>query len=298
MTFQHKPSGISRFMRLTALDWALLALLAVALAWLYHRASGQLNYTWQWHRTFTLLFTPPREGGLPYFFHGVLATIRISLWGMLLAFVLGALLGFARFSRHALWRVPATLYVLLVRNLPPLVFVFIFYYFVSTRLLPALGLSQLFAYRGEVSGWVDVLFGAPRLWENTLSGVICVGLLSAAYMAEVVRAGLASISHGQWEAAKSLGLKPWHQFRFVIMPQVLAAITPALAGQAISLVKDTSIVSLISIQELTFVGNEMATSSNQFFEIWLVVGAVYFALCWSISWLFSVIEARHMKHLQ
>ncbi|WP_337238213.1 ABC transporter permease subunit, partial [Salmonella enterica] len=80
------------------------------------------------------------------------------------------------------------------------------------------------------------LFGPSNLWENLASGVLCVGLLSSAYIAEVVRAGLQSIDQGQWEAADSLGLSRWVKYRFVIAPQVLKAITPALAGQTISLV--------------------------------------------------------------
>ncbi|MFA0230212.1 amino acid ABC transporter permease, partial [Vibrio sp. 10N.261.45.A7] len=125
----------------------------------------------------------------------------------------------------------------------------------------------------------------------------CIGLLSSAYIAEVIRAGLESIPKGQWEAADSLGLSTLSKYRFVVGPQVLTAITPPLAGQAISLVKDTSIVSLISIQEMTFVGTEMANSSGLIFEIWLIVGFVYFALCFALSRLFKMIEQRSSAYL-
>jgi polar amino acid transport system permease protein len=147
-------------------------------------------------------------------------------------------------------------------------------------------------YSGEISGWKVFLFGPSSLWENLLSGVICIGLLSSAYVAEIIRAGLASIPKGQWEAGQSLGLSTWHQYRDVIAPQVLTAVAPALAGQAISLVKDTSIVSLISIQEMTFVGTEMANSSGLIFEIWLIVGLCYFLLCLTLSLLFRRFESQ------
>jgi len=106
-----------------------------------------------------------------------------------------------------------------------------------------------------------------------------------------------AVPKGQWEAADSLGLSAWVKYRYVIAPQVLASITPALAGQAISLVKDTSIVSLISIQEMTFAGTEIANSSGLIFEIWLLVGLVYFLLCFSLSMLFKRLEKRSLRHL-
>jgi polar amino acid transport system permease protein len=178
------------------------------------------------------------------------------------------------------------------------VFVFIFYFFISNQLIPLLGLESLLReHNGEINGLQSFLFGPSNLWENLASGVICIGLLSSAYIAEVIRAGLESVPKGQWEAADSLGLSSFSKYRFVIGPQVLTAITPPLAGQAISLVKDTSIVSLISIQEMTFVGTEMANSSGLIFEIWLIVGAVYFTLCFALSRLFKWIEIRSRAYL-
>lgn len=217
---------------------------------------------------------------------------------MLLAIVLGTILGLAKQSAVAIFNIPANAFIQLVRNIPPLVFVFIFYFFISNQLIPLLGLDSIL--RGgsqDINALQSFLFGPVSLWENLVSGVLCVGLLSSAYVAEVIRAGLTSIPKGQWEASDSLGLSRWTKYRFVIAPQVLTAITPALAGQAISLVKDTSIVSLISIQELTFVGTEIANSSGLIFEIWLMVGLVYLLICLSLSMLFRKLEKRSLRHL-
>jgi polar amino acid transport system permease protein len=248
---------------------------------------------WQWKEAFELLFTPRADGGLPYFFQGLISTLRLSIWGISFALVLGTLLGLARFSRSVWLRTPANTFIQLVRNIPPLVFVFIFYFFISNQLIPLLGLENILRnYNGEPNALQSFLFGPYNLWENLASGALCVGLLSSAYVAEVVRAGLQSIDQGQWEAADSLGLSRWVKYRFVIAPQVLKVITPALAGQTISLVKDTSIVSLISIQEMTFVGTEMANSSGYIFEIWLIVGLAYFLICFGLSLIFRYIEAK------
>lgn len=286
------------FRRLNLLDGILLAVIAAFSIWLYYRSSIGINYQWRWSEAFTLIFIPPSSGSVPYFFQGLIATLRLSLWSMALALSFGTVLGVARHSKVTFFRTPALLFIQLVRNIPPLVFVFIFYFFVSNQLIPLLGLEELLReHNGDINKVQAFLFGPANLWENLASGVICIGLLSSAYIAEVIRAGLESVPKGQWEAADSLGLSVFAKYRFVIGPQVLTAITPPLAGQAISLVKDTSIVSLISIQEMTFVGTEMANSSGLIFEIWLIVGAVYFLLCFMLSQLFKSIEKRSSIYL-
>lgn len=295
---QAKPKSNKFPFRLNTLDLVLIALLLIGAVWLYHRSSIGVNYNWRWADAFELVFTPRADSGLPYFFQGLISTLRLSLWGMLLAVVLGTALGLAKQSALAVFRIPANAFIQLVRNIPPLVFVFIFYFFISNQLIPLLGLdSVLRGGNQDINALQSFLFGPVSLWENLVSGVLCVGLLSSAYVAEVIRAGLASIPKGQWEASDSLGLSRWTKYRFVIAPQVLTAITPALAGQAISLVKDTSIVSLISIQELTFVGTEIANSSGLIFEIWLMVGLIYLLICLSLSMLFRKLEKRSLRHL-
>lgn len=295
---QSRDTACASGYRFTLLDGVLLLGIASLIGWLYYRAEVGINYHWQWREAWNLIFTPRADGGLPYFLQGLAATLRLSLWGIALAFVFGTLIGIARSQKIALVRIPTNAFVQLVRNIPPLVFVFIFYFFISNQLIPLLGLEELLRfYRGEVHPVISWLFGPAPLWENLVSGVLCIGLLSSAYIAEIVRAGLANIPSGQWEAADSLGLPIWSKYRHVIVPQVLTSITPALAGQTISLVKDTSIISLISIQELTFVGSEIANSSGMIFEIWLIVGATYLILCLSLSLLFKQVEKRSLRHL-
>lgn len=295
---EEKSRRRSRRIPLNRLDWLLLAFLAAILGWLWYRSAIGIHYHWQWDKAFNLILTNGKNGELPYFFQGLIATLRLSLWGMLLAASLGLLLGLARRSSFWLFRLPAQAYIQLVRNIPPLVFVFIFYFFISSQLVPLLGLESILRQSPSSVNLVQSgLFGPPALWENLFSGVLCVGLISAAYIAEIVRAGIDAIDKGQWEAADSLGLSRWSQFRDVIFPQALSGIVPPLAGQFISLVKDSSIISLISIQELTFVGSEIANSSGLIFEIWLLVGAGYFLLCFSLSLLFSKLEHHSRRHL-
>ncbi len=279
------------------LDVTLLFGLALLVGWLYYRSSIGVNYHWRWQQAFDLIFTARSDGSLPYFFQGLVATLRLSIWGGVLAFTLGTLLGIGRQSRFTLIRQPINIFIQLVRNIPPLVFVFIFYFFISNQLIPLLGLGDILRnHSGDITSLQSLLFGPAALWENLLSGVLCIGILSSAYVAEIVRSGLASVEKGQWEAADSLGLSTWVKYRYVIAPQVLVTITPALAGQAISLIKDTSIVSLISIQEMTFVGTEMANSSGLIFEIWLIVGLTYLTICLALSMIFKKLESHILRH--
>ncbi|UJF17578.1 amino acid ABC transporter permease [Vibrio sp. SS-MA-C1-2] len=280
---------------LNKLDLILIGLLIAASIWLYGRIEYGMTYNWRWEQAFNTLFYSSHEGATPYFIQGVIATLRLSLWGIIFSAILGLLLALARRSTNQLFTFPAQCYIQLVRNIPPLVFVFIFYFFISSQLIPAIGLSDLLRNNQSINGLQQFLFGERRLWENLISGVLCVGLISAAYIAEIIRSGIESIDKGQWEAADSLGLSTIDKQRFIILPQAFKATLPPLAGQFISLVKDSSIISLISIQELTFVGSEIANSSGLIFETWILVGLVYFVLCFSLSMLFRGLEKYNHK---
>ncbi|CEO40939.1 amino acid ABC transporter permease [Photobacterium kishitanii] len=293
------PAGRRFNFKLNKLDVTLLIIIGCFIGWLAYRSSIGIHYHWHWHQALKLVFTSGHDGGLPYFIKGIISTIRVSIWGMIFAAIFGLLLALAHRSSFKIIKLISSSYIQLVRNIPPLVFVFIFYFFISNQLIPLLGLSNLFRhYNGQENILQIVLFGHNNLWENLFSGVLCVGLIAAAYIAEIIRSGIDTISKGQWEAADSLGLSTYSRFRFVIFPQAFAAIVPTLAGQFISIVKDSSIISLISIQEMTFTGSEIANSSGFIFEIWLIVGAVYFILCFSLSLLFRKLEKYSSRYLQ
>jgi polar amino acid transport system permease protein len=112
----------------------------------------------------------------------------------------------------------------------------------------------------------------------------------------MVRAGIQSVDKGQWEASRAIGLSPFNVLRDIIMPQAIRKILPPLAGQFITLIKDSAIVSLISIQELTFLATEVAATTTKVFETWILVGAIYFVLCYSFAMLFGYLERRASKN--
>ncbi len=279
---------------LNKLDISLLFFIMVFITWLCVKDSGSLSYHWNWSKAVTLLFSTRADGSISYFIQGLLATLRLTFWGTLFAITFGVLLGLGRRSNIWILRVLSNCYVQLIRNIPPLVFIFIFYFFVANQLIPLLGLASLLReHQSDINTVQLWLFGQVNLWENLASGVLCIGMISAAYIGEVVRSGLDNLDKGQNEAAKTLGLSTWHRYRYVIAPQVFKMIIPPLAGQIISLIKDSSIVSLISIQELTFVGSEIANSTGMIFEIWGIVAVCYFILCFVLSQIFGHLERRY-----
>ncbi len=115
------------------------------------------------------------------------------------------------------------------------------------------------------------------------SALITLALFEGAYITEIVRSGIQSIERGQWEAAHALGLSRWQQMRYVILPLTAQRVLPPLVGQFISTIKDSAIVSVISIQELTFQGMELMAATYLTIEVWLTITALYLLLTLSLS---------------
>ena len=278
------------------LDVVLLGILAAAAIYVWYRVSDVLVYKWSWGFLPQVLIRYNDQLGwwVPnVLLEGLLTTLRVSLWSMLLALVIGVGLGVMATLPRLLPRMIATTFVGLVRNIPPLVFVFVFYFFISSQIIPALGIDDWARNLGQHGEWlVNIALGPPELLENLLSGVICLAMFEAAYVSEIVRAGIRSVPESQSEAARSLGLRPFLVFRLVVLPQALRAVTPPLANQFIMLVKNSAIMSLISVQELTFIGTEISVSTGRRFETWIVVALMYFVLCYGLAILFARMERR------
>ena len=261
-----------------------------------YRVDTVLVYQWDWGFLPGYLFRWDEETQslLPNLLvKGLLTTLRLAFWSIILATLIGFVIGMMRTSRRLFPKAFSRLYVELIRNVPPIVFIFVFYFFISSQIIPLLGLDTLDQRLGPTSqSVVEFLFGPVSLLSNTFSGIFCLALFEAAYITEIVRSGIQSISSGQREAAMSIGLSRWQQMRYVVLPQAVQRVIPPLAGQFIILIKDSSIVSLISIQELTFLTLEVANSTQRVFEVWVFVAGVYFVLCYSCALIFRRLEMK------
>ena len=271
--------------RFTPLDAVLIVLLLAAGVFLSHRIGVDMNYHWQW--PVILQYIVRTDGGswaAGSLAQGFLTTVKLSLWATALATLLGTITGLMRVSHSLFYRLVAGSYVEMVRNLPPLVLVFIVYFFIGDRIMTLLGVEDFIRSASPSTQVVlTFLFAAPARLSGFFAGLATLVLYEAAYITEIVRAGIQSIEQGQWEAAHALGLSRWQQLRYVILPQALQRILPTLAGQLISTIKDSAIVSVISISELTFQGLELMSATYLTFEIWITITALYFILTFTFS---------------
>lgn len=266
------------------------------LAWMANRASTDFVYRWDWSTVWPYVIRLDDESGrwVPnLLLQGLATTVRLALWGILLATVIGILMGWARTSARLLPRLIGGAYVMVVRNIPPVVFVFIFVFFIASHFMPLLRVAErVRQWPASLQSVVEWLFGPVAMLDNFLLGLICLSVFSGAYVTEIVRAGLQAVPRQQIEAGQSLGMGQGDVFRFVVLPQALRTMLPALAGQLIQLIKDSSLVSLVSIQELAFMAQDVQVSTQRVFEVFLLIAAVYFMLCFSLSRLFAWLEAR------
>jgi len=246
-----------------------------------------LEYKWDWRAIPQYLVRYDAEKGewvANLLLQGLYTTIKLSVWGTVLATIIGTAMGLCRVSSALFNRLIGRTYVELIRNIPPLVLVFLFYYFVSGQVMTFLGVDAFLASRSEATrSFFALLFAPPSTFSAFMSALITLGLFEGAYVTEIVRAGIQSIEKGIWEASHALGLSRWQQMRHVILPLAAQRILPPLAGQFISTIKDSAIVSVISIQELTFQGMELMSATYLTFEVWITITLLYLVLTLSLS---------------
>ena len=273
--------------RISIIDLVLGLLLLTLVYYVFHRVSSELAYQWRWELIpqYLLRYDTAENGWvLNTLSRGFLNTVRLSIWGTIIATLIGVTVGLARISIRPFRRMFGATYVELIRNSPPLVLIFIFYFFVGDQLMPVLKVQQMAENAPPfIQTILTVLLAPPSGLPAFLSALITLSLFEGAYITEIVRAGIQSIETGQWEASAALGLSRRQQLIHVVGPQAVKRILPPLAGQFISTIKDSAIVSVISIQELTFAGMELMASTYLTFEIWITITLLYLLLTLSCS---------------
>jgi len=285
--------------KISPIDYILIPAVLIGIIYFYYRINTGLNYNWDWAAIPQYLYRYDSDQGkwIPnLLMQGLFTTIRLSIWGILLATLFGITMGFCRISRSLFKRLLGGTYVELVRNTPPIVLIFIFYFFFSSQIIPAIGLEDFLLSAGKNTlNLISFLFSPPSMLSAFLAATLTLGIFEGAYITEIVRSGMQSIEKDQWEASYTLGLTRYQQIRYVIFPQALRRILPPLAGQFISTIKDSAIVSVISIQELTFQGMELMSSTYLTFEIWITIAIMYLVLSFILSLLSNRLEIHFRK---
>lgn len=202
---------------------------------------------------------------LGIFLEGAALTLQISALALLISIPIGVIVGLLRVSTNKVLYLIAALYVEFMRGVPLLVLL-IWIYFVMGQFL------NLGAY-----------------W----SAVLGLAIFSGAFIAEIVRSGIQSVPRGQMEAARSSGMSYMQAMMLVILPQAVRTVLPPMASQFIILIKDSSLVSTISVVDLTLVGKNLVATTFRSLEVWTFIALLYFVMTFTLSQIIRYFERKY-----
>ncbi len=270
MTSNTRPRALSR-RRLAAaagsraLQAALYLILLYLLVRLALNGAAAMGYNWQWYRVPDYLFRFADDGfEWGEIALGLATTLKLSLQSLLLATGMGAVVALLRASKLVVGTAIATVFLELMRNMPLLVLLYLFYYVLG----PIFDLNRYAAT------------------------VLCLGAYHAAPVSEILRAGVDSVDEGQWRAARSVGMSTMQAFRYIILPQAVKFLLPPMTGEAAHLIKSSAIASVIAVVEMTAVGRNIIADTYLSFEIWFTIAAVYLLVILILSLASSLMEKR------
>lgn len=203
---------------------------------------------------------------LPYLLLGLKTTLYIFVIAVIIGFLIGLLVALLRLAPIKIFNWLGKAFVDVIRGTPFIVQLFFIYFGLNS--LPFISL------------------------DNTTAGIVTVAINAGAYFAEIIRAGIQSIDKGQTEAARSIGLTATQTMIYIILPQAFRRMLPTITNQSIISLKDTSLLSIIGIADLTQQGQIQASATFEAFKIWLTVGVIYFIIIYLLSLLASFLERR------
>lgn len=242
-----------------------IVILGLGLWWLLDSGAQTMGYQWQWERVPDyIVFYEDGDWWPAELIEGLLVTIKISAISLGFTLAIGLTTALLKLSHSFVGRAIANTYIELIRNTPLLVQIYLLYFVFG----PVIGLDRF------------------------STAILALSLFQGAYTAEIFRGGLNSIDKGQFEAAKSLGLNRFFTYYDVIFPQLLQRTLPPLTNEVVSLVKNSSIVSVMAIFDLTTEGRNIVAETAMPFEIWFTVAAIYLLVTLSLSALSAFLEYR------
>ena len=270
-------------------DIIVFLLLFGAFYYIYHRVSDELNYSFNWG--LLVEYVVKWKGDkifLGVITQGFFYTVKLSFWGILLGFLFGFFIGIFRTFKRPFVRLFSLAYVECFRNIPPIVLIFIFYFFVSEQLINLFQKTNfLIFFENDLT---SLIFAPRNLFSSMLAGVLTLSLYEGAYIAEIFKAGIESVSIAQKEAGLALGLSKFQVLRYVVLPQTTKIVIPPLSGQFISTVKDSAIVSVVAVPELTFQGMEVMSSTYLTYEVWITITLIYLLMTLGFSLFMKLLE--------
>jgi polar amino acid transport system permease protein len=267
---------ISFSTRLTEFPWWFVAMIMIAI-WVY-----------------TIIFTnEDYNEAFNFIKAGLRITAQTALIAYGIALIFGLIAGLGRLTKNFLFNNLARLYIELIRGIPILVLIF----FIALVVVPAVvdGLNGLGVWLTEKGiGPLGVVFTAFNNQNISMNAraVVALAVTYGAYLAEIFRAGIQSIEFGQMEAARSLGMSYGQAMRYIILPQAIRNVLPALGNDFVAMVKDSSLVSVLAVRDITQVSRLYAGSTFRFREAYVIVSVMYLTMTVLLSLAVQALERR------
>jgi polar amino acid transport system permease protein len=242
---------------------------------------------------FSILTTPLYRDAFDFIREGIVTTVRVTLTAYAFAIVGGLFLGLGRVSKNVIYYNFATLYVELMRGIPMLVIILY-----GAFVVVPIGLQLINGLGSWLTGIGLAGLGATLqqvdIQDVDMSGRAIAGLAMgyAAFEAEVFRAGIQSIERGQMEAARSLGMTYVQAMRYVILPQAFRRVLPPLGNDFIAILKDSSLISVLAVRDITQLGKLYRARTFSSFEAYNIMAFLYLSMTISLSMLVKFIERR------
>ncbi len=277
-------------------DYILIGVVLCFFLWTIWQIFGGDGRAWRWDALLPYIVYENKEGNyvLGMFAKGFFMTVRLGIWAFVFAMVFGLLVGSYTANKKGFAVLPFTIFVQTLRNIPPLIFIFLIYFFSGNFFSDFLFFIQDFTYTLSASGLevFSYIFAPPMQIEGMTAAILALGLYEGVYIAEIVRSSIESIPKTQREAASSLGFNRIQSLWYILLPQAKPIMLPPLAGQTVSIFKDSALAALVSLPELTFQSLEIMAVTRLSFEVWILCMVCYFAISRVCTWLFSVAERR------
>lgn len=225
---------------------------------------------------------------------GVGTTIYVTLIAYALAMLLGLAIGLMRVSGSRFWREVSSFYVEIIRGVPMLVILYYMAFVAAPALVGGIqGIGRLLVGTGFLAGLGEPLVALQvRDLDFTMRAIIALTIGYSAFISEIFRAGIESIGRGQMEAARSVGMSYRQAMRHVILPQAVRNVLPPLGNDFIAMLKDSSLVSALGVQDITQIGKVYSSSTFRFFETYNVVAFVYLVMTIGLALLVRWLERR------
>lgn len=218
---------------------------------------------------------------LPALFSGLWVTVEITAYALMIGLCLAVVVAMLRVSRNPLLRVPVIGYIFFFRGTPLLVQIFLIYY----------GSGQFRVELQEIGLWY--LFR-----EAYFCALLTLVLNTGAYTAEIFRGAIQAVPHGEVEAARACGMSGWLLYRRIVLPKALRLALPAYSNEVIQLFQSTSLVSIITLLDLTGVARTIVVRTFDVYEIYITAGLMYLAVTYGVLWVFRIVEHRLSGHLR